>query len=404
MSSQDEPETAANPPETPEEEDIFQPQKPQTVLKTDPSLSPNRIPKVEIPDEPEEPLIDESHSEANSAQSVENSNQYEKAQNIESEPNFDLQQQQQKEEVDWANVESEKDIEEEIRIRTKLDNIIGGTIPHLEAIMNITLPKDKYKVIYDKLFEQLLILNKKLAVVQIFCQKEIDWSQKDDGLVKYISDELNITPEEVRRGPNFFVIGWTLKIMEETIFNPAFRTWPKLATTGEKIALYKSKMSTWRKIEVMVPHIGSAACANKKQITFQKEGTGKWKKLNEIATFVTSCTQKEMNKKFDDLNNFIYLTTAAHGKTAKVLLNIRKMSKKELEFHMSHPFEEYEEQVIKATHEGYKQIWKKNNTPKLSSKLWKNVFSYMINQEQAMRDLDLFIAFCNKDCIKVSHF
>lgn len=50
------------------------------------------------------------------------------------------------------------------------------------------------------------------------------------------------------------------------------------------------------------------------------------------------------------------------------------MSQEELEFHMTPEFEDYEDQVFKKSKEAYKQIWKKNNTPKLSSKLWKNVF------------------------------
>lgn len=79
------------------------------------------------------------------------------------------------------------------------------------------------------------------------------------------------------------------------------------------------------------------------------------------------------------------------------------MSQEELEFHMTPEFEDYEDQVFKKSKEAYKQIWKKNNTPKLSSKLWKNVFQYMINQEEGLRDLDLFIAFCNKDCLKVGN-
>lgn len=371
-------------------ESIFTPQTAETRLKTDPSPALSK--KVEVHD-PAEEIISEVEPPVVEEPKIDEEEEVQ--------PETVPIEQEPEPEVPMEHV-SARDFENEARVRIKLDNIIGGTIPHLEAIISITLPKDKYKVIYDKLFEMLAHLSKLLAVVQIFCQKEIDWSTKDQGLVTHISDELNVPEEHVRRGPNFYTIGFMIDLVEEAMFNPAFRTWPKLATKGEKIALYKCKMSFWRKIEVFCSALGKSVVADKTQIQFQKEGTGKWKKLNEIATFVTAMTEKEMQKKFDEINHFIYLTSAAHGKTAKVLLNIRKMSKKELEFHMSHKFEDYEREVMNASREGYKQIWRKNNTPKLSSKLWKNVFQYMINQDEAMRDLDLFIAFCNKDCIKVS--
>ena len=53
------------------------------------------------------------------------------------------------------DIESKLSPEEEEKVRNKLQNITGGTIPHLKAIISITLPKDKYKVIYDKLMSML---------------------------------------------------------------------------------------------------------------------------------------------------------------------------------------------------------------------------------------------------------
>ena len=358
--------------------EIYEPQTAETSLKT-----PKTIEGVVI-----DPNVD---LEPIATSSVQDNNPEQKQEDVEEDT------------VQYHDgLESEQDLELENKVRIKLDNIIGGTIPHLEAIISITIPKDKYKVIYDKLIDSLTQLSKLLSITQIFCEKEINWQTKDRGIVEYISHEMNLKSEHVRRGPNFYIIGFMLEILEECIFNPAFRTWPRLATTGEKISLYKSKMATWRKLGVFSAKLGIAMVADRTEIQFQKEGTGKWKKLNEVATFVTAMTEKQMDKKFDEINNFLHLTSAAHGKTAKVLINIVKMSKKELEFHMEHSFENYEEEVKKASREGYVQIWKKNNTPKLSSKLWKNVFQYMINQEEALRDLDLFIAFCNKDCIKVT--
>lgn len=196
----------------------------------------------------------------------------------------------------------------------------------MKAIVSITTPKDKYKVIYDKLNQMLDVLLNKLSSVEIFCEVDIDWSTKDAGIVNYLADELKVPVEHVRRGPNFYILGFMLDLAEECIFNPAFRTWPRLATSGEKISLYKSKMSTWRKIQVFVSKIGKGVVADRKDIRNQKEGTGKWKKLNEVATFITAMTEKEMGKKMDEINNFLFLTSAAHGKTAKVMLNIQKMS------------------------------------------------------------------------------
>lgn len=63
-------------------------------------------------------------------------------------------------------------------------------------------------------------------------------------------------------------------------------------------------------------------------------------------------------------------------------------------------FFDYEAWCNKRKVEGFKSVWKKNYIPKLSSKFWHNIFRYMLNKESVYEDVELFIAYPSKDCIR----
>jgi acetyl esterase/lipase len=91
---------------------------------------------------------------------------------------------------------------------------------------------------------------------------------------------------------------------------------------------------------------------------------------------------------------------AALAKTTKVLLNLKMMTSEEITETLKVNFFEYEAWCNKRKVEGFKSQWRKNYIPKLSSKFWQNIFKYMLNKEIVFEDMELFIAYPNKDCIR----
>lgn len=91
---------------------------------------------------------------------------------------------------------------------------------------------------------------------------------------------------------------------------------------------------------------------------------------------------------------------AALAKTTKVLLNLKQMTSDEISEHMKVSFFDYEAWCNKRKVEGFKSVWKKNYIPRLSSKFWHNTFTYMLHKESVYEDVELFIAYPSKDCIR----
>lgn len=91
---------------------------------------------------------------------------------------------------------------------------------------------------------------------------------------------------------------------------------------------------------------------------------------------------------------------AAQAKTTKSLLNLKTLAADEITELMKPGFFEYESWCDKRRIEGFKSTWKKNFIPKLSHKFWHSIFKYMLNKESVYEDVELFIAFPNKDCIR----
>lgn len=91
---------------------------------------------------------------------------------------------------------------------------------------------------------------------------------------------------------------------------------------------------------------------------------------------------------------------AAIAKTTKVLLNLKQMTSDEISEILKVSFFDYESWCNKRKIEGFKSCWRKNYIPKLSSKFWQNIFKYMLNKESVIEDVELFIAYPNKDCIR----
>lgn len=315
----------------------------------------------------------------------------------------------EKEEQQSITDSSPKKETPELTLEEKISNLLGGSIPHLEAIIHSSKPKDKYIVsnltyhkqpIKNKLLDEVAYLSKTLAITQLYLEeKDIHLPEKEK-MAKYLAMELEVTPQEIKEGPNRYVVNYMIGILNDVILSQAFKQWPMLTASGNNHTLFKKMITTWRKIEVFIRRFKQSAVADKRDITFQPPDSKDWKEFEKVVSYIQCMSKDEAEKKFEELNNFLLMVQAAHGKTSKVTLNLQKMSKKEIETVLTPSFDDYEEYMKKQKREGYKKIWKKNEAPKLTSKLWKNIFSYMVNQEQAITDLELFIAFSNKDCIK----
>lgn len=99
-------------------------------------------------------------------------------------------------------------------------------------------------------------------------------------------------------------------------------------------------------------------------------------------------------------NDFLVVVQAAFAKTTKILLNLKTMSGEDISEIMKVRFFDYENWKEKRRVEGAKYTWKKNYVPRLGSKFWRNVFKYMLNKDSIIEDVELFVAYPDKDCIR----
>lgn len=111
-------------------------------------------------------------------------------------------------------------------------------------------------------------------------------------------------------------------------------------------------------------------------------------------------SEDRIKQDWNSQNEFLYVVQAALAKTTKVLLNLKTMPPEEISEILKVKFFDYESWCNKRKTEGFKSQWRKNYIPKLSSKFWQNIFKYMLNKETVYEDVELFIAFPNKDCIR----
>ena len=252
------------------------------------------------------------------------------------------------------------------------------------------------------MLDELANLNKILAIIQIYIEEEDLTPPSKAKLVSYLSRELDQSVDLVVKGANLFMVEYMLGVLEEKLLNPVLTKWPILAAKDNKISIYKQMMALWRRVQMFTKYLKEAVVSDKDDIMFQEDGQGEWAQLSKITTNVRVMNRTELLKKYEEMNHFLNVVQVAHAKAGRVLLNIAKMSKKDLELVMKFRIEDYEEEMMKLKHEGYKKIWKKNNTPKLTSKLWKHIIQCTMQTDDINTDMDLFIAFGNKDCIKVN--
>lgn len=286
--------------------------------------------------------------------------------------------------------------EYQITLKDKITNMIGGTIPHLEAILNEKIDENKYKIIFFKNLDQLAELKKELAIILILLEDR-DWKDVSDRELKTLAVQLKISVEIIKRGINKKMLEIILDFIDESIFSNAFK---KLAHYKSKMSLYKRLMVLWRKVQTLKMMLPAALSIELDDICTLPRSSPEWKELLEVGSEITLTNQETMEILFKDINSFLFAVQVAHAKTTNSLLNIKKMSEEEIKDHMTPNFHDYEEYMGKKSREGYKDIWKKKDVPKLTSKLWKLFFSYTINKDDCFDDLELFIAFPNKKCVK----
>lgn len=108
----------------------------------------------------------------------------------------------------------------------------------------------------------------------------------------------------------------------------------------------------------------------------------------------------KMKELWHSQNEFLYIVQAAQAKATKSLLNLKTLEPDQISELMKVSFFDYESWCNKRKLEGFKSVWRKNHIPKLSSKFWRIIFKYMLNKESVFEDVELFIAYPNKDCIR----
>ena len=286
-----------------------------------------------------------------------------------------------------------------LSLADKIFNFVTIIIPHLESIiLDRSDPQSKYRVINQILKDNLGVLKKKLQVINSIIERYDEGKEIKRKECDKWADVLNIKPSTIENKlVNRGEIEKSLDFMEKGMFLPAFKKWRSIVSTT---SLAKRMMVFNRKLDLIFTTFRYCIEMDPNDIFCQPPDGEVWSKINKITTYIKVYSEEKIKEDWNSQNEFLYVVQAALAKTTNSLVNPKYMTQEDIGEIMKVNFFEYENWCNKRKVEGFKSVWKKNFIPKLSSKFWQNIFKYMLKKDSVIEDVEMFIAFPNKDCIR----
>ena len=281
-----------------------------------------------------------------------------------------------------------------------IDVIIGSHIVHLSAILHKFCPIDKYKIIFDKMLAQFETVTNVLKKIKEYLDESKDWSKEPQEVVEEYAKAFETTEEKIRKGPNRYTTHYVIAFVLKEVIEDAFVSF--LTLKDKKLKFYKKILIFWRRMELFDFYIKMAVIANQEDVANVPLDHPERKELEKIVRYIGLATKEEFETHKIETNTLLHVIQVALAKSSKSLVNLQKISEEELKLIMTPTVWNYTEFMEENAEKGkfYKEIHGKYSAPKLTAKTWKSGFSYMINQDELLSDLELFITFCNKDCVK----
>lgn len=162
----------------------------------------------------------------------------------------------------------------------------------------------------ENMLKEIAIFSTKLLMIQKLFKIPDPSKISPDVATPYL-EVLSVSLIELRQGPNLFLIHYVLDLVEKIIVEPAIQRWPSL--NRNRLLFTKKVFIAWRKMQVFNLRFGREATADPSDIVNQQQGTGHWKQLESICSFVSTGRDEDINRQFDDMSYTIYLLHVAFG-------------------------------------------------------------------------------------------